>query len=47
MRAAVDSTAFVSQIVEAIREVVGPGPVALSLFRGRSVRLPSGSGGLP
>jgi len=25
----VDSTAFVSQIVEAIREVVGPGPVAL------------------
>jgi len=25
----VDSTAFVSQIVEAIRKVVGPGPVAL------------------
>jgi perosamine synthetase len=29
VRAAVDSTAFVSQIVGAIREVVGPGPVAL------------------
>ncbi len=29
MRAAVDSTVFVTQIVEAIREVVGPGPVAL------------------
>jgi len=29
VRAAVDSTAFVSQILEAIREVVGPGPVAL------------------
>lgn len=29
MRANLDSTAFVSQIVEAIREVVGPGPVAL------------------
>ena len=29
MSATVDSTAFVSQIVGAIREVVGPGPVAL------------------
>ena len=29
MRATADSTAFVSQIVEAIRKVVGPGPVAL------------------
>jgi perosamine synthetase len=29
VRATVDSTAFVSQIVGAIREVVGPGPVAL------------------
>jgi aminotransferase in exopolysaccharide biosynthesis len=29
MRAAVDSTAFVSEIVEAIRKVVGPGPVEL------------------
>ena len=29
MRANLDSTAFVSQIVGAIREVVGPGPVAL------------------
>jgi aminotransferase in exopolysaccharide biosynthesis len=29
VRAAVDSTAFVSQIVEAIREVVGPGSIAL------------------
>ena len=29
MRTTADSTAFVSQIVGAIREVVGPGPVAL------------------
>jgi aminotransferase in exopolysaccharide biosynthesis len=29
VRAAVDSSAFVSQIVEAIREVVGPGSIAL------------------
>ena len=29
MRAAVDSNAFITQIVGAIREVVGPGPVAL------------------